>query len=82
MVNIGKINEFGQELNQLIIDKSDYKHTNRILRLTEKKLKGTNYHTYSISVDWSVGKYAAIMELEKEDITDLIQKLTVLVESF
>lgn len=36
MVNIVKINEFGQELNQLIIDKSDYKHTNRILRLTEK----------------------------------------------
>lgn len=39
MVNIVKINEFGQELNQLIIDKSDYKHTNRILRLTEKNWK-------------------------------------------
>lgn len=37
MVSIEKIEMFGKELNQLIIDKSDNSHPNRKVRFTEEK---------------------------------------------
>lgn len=75
MVFIDKLENCGKAITQLVVDKSDNKHRNRVLRLTEKKIPELNYHKYSVSVDWSKGQYAADMDLSKDDIEDLIKNL-------
>ncbi len=81
MVSIEQVDKFGQDVNELIVDKSDGKHPNRILRFTEHKVtvKGSIFHNYSVSVDWSKRQYAATMFLEKEDLEELINKLQIIV---
>ncbi len=79
MVSLNQIEYYGNLVNQVVVDNSDSKHTNRVLRLTETKIPGIDYHKYSVSVDWSKGQYAADMELSKRDIEDLIKKLQLIV---
>lgn len=75
MVNIEIIEMYGKELNQLIIDKSDNSHLNRIVRFTEEKMEALNHHVYNLSVDWCSPQYSATMKLSKDDLEALIKNL-------
>lgn len=79
MVCIEKIEMFGKELNQLIIDKSDSSHPNRIVRFTEEKMKELNHHVYNLSVAWCSSQFSATMKLSKDDLESLIKNLQIIV---
>ena len=66
--NLGKTNQM------VVIDKSDNKHPNRILRIF-RMLDPLNRIRYSIKADWTPDEYHPTMFLEKDDIEDLIHKL-------
>lgn len=79
MVSVEKIEIFGKELNQLVIDQSDNSHPNRIVRFTEEKIEQLNHHVYNLSVDWCSPQYSATMKLSKDDIEALIKNLQTIV---
>lgn len=58
----------------VVIDKSDKKHPNRILRIFRMQ-DPLDRIRYSIKADWTQAEYHPTMFLEKEDIEDLIHKL-------
>ena len=74
MIFIDEYDYCGRKIKQLVVDKSDPKHPNRILRLTEQEMKELNHHVYKVSVDWA-GQYPADMSLKKADILELIKCL-------
>ena len=80
MIYIDEFDYCGRKLKQLVVDKSDPKHTKRILRLTEQEMKELNHHVYKVSVDWA-GEYAANMSLGKADILELIKHLQSIVDN-
>lgn len=79
MVSIEKIEMFGKELNQLIIDKSDNSHPNRKVRFTEEKMNELDHHVYNLSVDWCSSQFSATMKLSKNDLESLIKNLQIIV---
>lgn len=80
MVSIEKIEMFGKELNQLIIDKSDNSHPNRESKVHRGKMNELNHHVYSLSVDWCSSQFSATMELSKDDLESVIENLQIIVE--
>lgn len=59
---------------ELVIDNSDGKHPNRVLRIVKRSMPSANFLKYYFSVDWA-GSYQADFSLSKDEMIELIRQL-------
>jgi len=75
----GTYDEFGKIRRMISIDNSDSKHPNRVLHISES-IDVLGKTKYRIDAGWVSEKYAATMNIDRNDIIKLIESLKKIIE--